>query len=222
MTTVQGAGAVLRTKLGLLLPALQTAADRVWDTPPARERYVGYLSVMHAVIRASVPLMQAAARRCATASGDPVALGLREYLHGHIAEERGHDDWIVADLAAAGEDPSRCLARIPPAEVAALVGAQYYWLEHYHPVTLLGYIAVLEGNPPKPELVDHLIGVTGLPPSAFRTLRAHAELDPGHADAVFALLDDLALTADQRRAIERSALHSLLRATRIMTDLAAG
>jgi hypothetical protein len=221
MTTVQGAGAILRTKLGLLLPALQSAADRVWDTPPVRERYIGYLSVMHAVIRASVPLMQAAARQCAMAGGDPVALPLREYLHGHIADERGHDDWIVADLAASGEDPGRCIARIPPAEVASLVGAQYYWLEHYHPVTLLGYIAVLEGNPPKPELVDHLMGVTGLPASAFRTLRAHAELDPGHAAAVFALLDELALTADQRRAIDRSALHSLLQATRIMACLAA-
>lgn len=222
MTTAQGAGAVLRTKLGLLLPALQEAADRVWDTPPARERYIGYLSVMHAVIRASVPLMRAAARRCATAGGDPVARPLREYLHGHIAEERGHDDWIAADLAAAGEDPERYIARIPPAEVAALAGAQYYWLEHYHPVTLLGYIAVLEGNPPKPGLVAHLIGATGLPASAFRTLRAHAELDPGHAAAVFALLDDLPLTADQRKAVERSAVHSLLQATRIMANLAAG
>jgi hypothetical protein len=218
MTTGQGAGAVLRAKLGLLLPALQSAADRVWDTPPARERYIGYLSVMHAVIRASVPLMQAAARRCA--DSDPVADPLREYLHGHIAEERGHDDWIAADLVAAGEDPGRCIARIPPAEVASLVGAQYYWVEHFHPVTLLGYIAVLEGNPPKPGLVDHLMGVTGLPSSAFRTLRTHAELDPGHSAAVFALLDELALTADQRQAIDRSALHSLLQATRIMTGLA--
>jgi len=217
-----GAGSVLRTKIALLLPSLQAAADRVWDTPPARERYIGYLSVMHAVIRASVPLMRVAARRCATAGGDPVALPLREYLRGHIAEERGHDDWIAADLAASGEDPGRCIARIPPAEVAALVGAQYYWIEHYHPVTLLGYIAVLEGNPPKPELVHHLMDITGLPAPAFRTLRAHAELDPGHAAAVFALLDELALTADQRQAIDRSALHCLLQATRIMADLAAG
>lgn len=216
-----GAGSVLRTKMALLLPSLQAAADRVWDTPPARERYIDYLSVMHAVIRASVPLMQAAARRCA-AGGDPVALPLREYLRGHIAEERGHDDWIAADLAASGEDPDRCIARIPPKEVASLVGAQYYWVEHYHPVTLLGYIAVLEGNPPKPELVDHLMLVTGLPAPAFRTLRAHAELDPGHAAAVFALLDELALTADQRQAVDRSALHSLLQATRIMALLAAG
>jgi hypothetical protein len=218
---MMGAGRVLRTKIALLLPPLQAAAGRVWDTAPAGERYIGYLSVMHAVIRASVPLMQAAARRCATADGDPVALPLREYLHGHIAEERGHDDWIAADLAAAGEDPDRCIARIPPAGVAALVGAQYYWIEHYHPVTLLGYIATLEGNPPKPELVDHLMGATGLPTSAFRTLRAHAELDPGHAAAVFALLDDLVLTTGQRQAIDRSALHSLLQATRIMADLAA-
>jgi Iron-containing redox enzyme len=215
-----GAGSVLWTKIGLLLPALHSAADRVWDTPPVRERYIGYLSVMHAVIRASVPLMQAAARQCELADGDPVALRLREYLRGHIAEERGHDEWIVADLAAAGEDPGRCVAGIPGADVAALVGAQYYWLEHYHPVTLLGYIAVLEGNPPKPRLAEHLMRVTGLPVPAFRTLRAHAELDPGHAAAVFTLLDELKLTPGQRLAVDRSALHSLLLATQIMTSLA--
>lgn len=216
-----GAGSVLQAKMGLLLPALQSAADRVWQTSPVRERYIGYLSVMHAVIRASVPLMQAAAHQCARADGDPVALRLREYLRGHIAEERGHDDWILADLAASGEDPGRCVGGVPPAAVADLVGAQYYWLEHYHPATLLGYIVVLEGNPPKPRLVEHLMDVTGLPASAFRTLKAHAELDPGHEAAVFALLDELALTADQRQAIDRSALHSLVQATRIMADLAA-
>jgi hypothetical protein len=219
---VTGAGSVLNAKLGLLRPALQTAADQVWHKPPVRERYIGYLCVMHSVIRASVPLMRAAARQCAKADGDPVARRLADYLRVHIAEEHGHDDWIAADLAAAGEDPGRCIARIPSADVASLVGAQYYWLEHYHPVTLLGYIAVLEGNPPKPRLVEHLMGVTGLPEQAFRTLRAHAELDPGHAAAVFALLDELALTADQRQAIDRGALHSLLQATRIMTSLATG
>lgn len=216
-----GAGSVLRAKLALLLPSLQAASAPFWDAPPSRERYVGYLSVMHAVVRASVPLMQAAARRCATVGGDPVTHPLREYLQGHIAEEHGHDDWIAADLAASGEDPGRCVTRIPTAEVAALVGAQYYWVEHYHPVTLLGYIAVLEGDPPKPELVDHLMRVTGLPAAAFRTLRAHADRDPGHAAAVFALLDELALSADQCQAIDRSALHTLVQATRIMSALAA-
>jgi hypothetical protein len=216
-----GAGRVLQAKLGLLVPALQSAADRVWQTPPVRERYIGYLSVMHAVIRASVPLMQAAAHQCAQADGDPVAPRLRDYLRGHIAEERGHDDWILADLAAAGEDPGRCVGGVPPAAVADLVGAQYYWLEHYHPATLLGYIVVLEGYPPKPRLVEHLMDATGLPASAFRTLTAHAELDPGHGAAVLALLDELALTADQRQAIDRSALHSLVQSTRIMADLAA-
>ena len=34
------------------------------------------------------------------------------------------------------------------ATAAALVGAQYYWIRHVHPVALLGYVMLLEGYPP--------------------------------------------------------------------------
>jgi len=44
---------------------------------------------------------------------------------------------------------------------SARVGAQYYWIHHFHPVALLGYIAVLEGRPPSPTLVEELIERTG-------------------------------------------------------------
>ena len=43
---------------------------------------------------------------------------------------------------------AREIARPPAPAVAALVGAQYYWVLHHHPVALLGYIGLLEGYPP--------------------------------------------------------------------------
>ena len=43
-----------------------------------------------------------------------------------------------------------------------VVGAQYYWILHYHPVALLGWIGLLEGYPPAPEMLDELMARTGL------------------------------------------------------------
>jgi hypothetical protein len=41
-------------------------------------------------------------------------------------------------------EPAQTLSIRPSANVAALVGAQYYWILHHHPVALLGYMATLE------------------------------------------------------------------------------
>lgn len=218
---MSGAGAELRAKIELVRPALRSANARLWQTPPQRERYLRYLGVLHGVIRASVPVMAAAVSRCAAMADSTLAPALASYLKAHISEELGHDQWLLEDLAVAGGDPGRVAGEPASAAVAALVGAQYYWLEHFHPVTLLGYIAVLEGEPPEPGLVDDLMAVTGLPRAAFRTLARHAELDPGHSSQVFQLMDDLPLTGVERRALAVSALHTVQLVTQVINGLAA-
>jgi hypothetical protein len=176
---------------------------------------------MHAVVRASVPLLTAAGRRCADLGpADPVAEPLRAYLARHAVEERAHDAWLLADLRAIGWDPAEPLRRIPPPVVAEMVGAQYYWLLHHHPVGLLGYVAVLEQRPGPPELPDRLARLTGLPPRGFRTLRAHVALDPRHRAELDTLLDRLPLTAEHEALIALSALHTVSAATRLFAWLA--
>ena len=203
----------VRTALGQAMPALRRAAAEVWQEPGVRDRYPAYLRVMHGVIRASVPLMELAVRRCAELPRtDPVAGPLRHYLLRHIEEERGHDDWILDDLAVLGQSPA-VVSELPPPVVARLVGAQYYWIVHHHPVVLLGYIAVLEGNAPHRGLVRRLVRGAGLPEAAVRTVRQHAALDSGHVDDVYGLIDSLALSPAQARAVAvggLSAAHSLM------------
>lgn len=199
-------GLAMQVKLGLAAPALRTATGALWRPAGLANRYREYLNVMHGVIRASVPLMELAARRCANLGpDDPVAAPIGEYLHGHIAQERGHDEWLLADLAALGADPEATLARPPAPAVARLAGAQYYWIEHYHPVAILGYIAVLEGNAPAPWLAAR-IAAAGVPAAALRTVRAHARLDTAHAGEVIAVLDELVLTPRQQSAVALSGL----------------
>lgn len=210
----------LRAGVELVLPPLWAVTRRLWSAPDLTERYAEYLCVMHGVIRASVPIMELAGRECAMrGADDPVARALAGYLSAHAQEERGHDEWIRQDLAMAGFDPDEPLRRMPSPEVAVLVGAQYYWVRHHHPVCLLGYIALLEGYPPTPALVERLVTATGLAPGGFRTLSRHALLDPRHRDDLAELLDALPLAAAQEAAVLRSALHAAEALTRVFEGL---
>ncbi|MCX4553511.1 iron-containing redox enzyme family protein [Streptomyces sp. NBC_01387] len=214
--------ASLRLELSLVQPVLRASAARVWRSDSGLPgRYRHYLCAMHQVIRASVPLMERAAARCEALSQDPVAPLLTRYLRAHAEEERGHDDWLLADAAATGTAPGELTCAVPPAHVAALVGAQYYWLEHSHPVALLGYIAVLEGNAPAPGLAGRLERETGLPQAAFETVRLHADLDDGHGADLDRLLDRLPLDAAQRSLVAVSALHTVAALTELFDRIAA-
>lgn len=205
-TTPIRSSAKLRMKLDLAAPSLNRAMNAVWKPAGLAERYLDYLEVMHAVIRASVPMMQDAALRCAALTEDPLAPALGEYFATHITEELHHDDWLLQDLAAAGRDPALVVSELPSVAVARLVGPQYYWLHHHHPISLLGYIAVMEGNPPPHWLSGRLASATGLPPAAFRTLHHHAVADLHHSSEFDDFLDSLPLTSGQQRAISVSAL----------------
>jgi pyrroloquinoline quinone (PQQ) biosynthesis protein C len=182
--------------------------------------YPRFLRTSHCIIRASVPLMEAARERAlALPAGDPVREPLATYLEEHIPEERHHDEWLLDDLESIGVARDSVLRQVPSATVAELVGAQYYWMLHYHPVTVLGYIAVLEGYPPSDALIDELAGRTGYPESAFRTLRLHGELDQGHGDELDALLDRLVLTPEQSAAVGLSAMTTVDLYTQALHDV---
>ncbi|MEE4546732.1 iron-containing redox enzyme family protein [Streptomyces sp. V4-01] len=215
--------AALRAKLDLFMPRFFGMTSRFWTSSDVRERYPAYLSMLHGAIRSTVPLMELALERSrALAPQDPVAAALVEYFGKHIGEERGHDRWLLQDLVAIGRDPGEPSRAMPRGSVANLVGAQYYWIRHHHPVCLIGHIAVLEGYPPSPALADNLREATGYPADGFRTLRRHATLDVRHRDELLRTLDELPLTAEQAAAVGVSALHTLESVIAAFAELLAG
>jgi hypothetical protein len=210
----------LRRKIEFFLQALVEASDRIRTHPRLPELYPEYLRTSHCIIRASVPLMETGREQAlGLAEHDPVAAELAPYLEHHIPEELHHDDWLLDDLEVLGVERSAVLSRPPPPSVAGLVGAQYYWIFHYHPVALLGYIGVLEGYPPSLELIDDMVARTGYDRSAFRTLIAHSELDPGHADELDELIDRLPLTPDQAGVIGLSAMSTVERLAHVFREV---
>ncbi len=200
----------LRRKIELILPELAEAGRRLLDHPRIADLYAPYLITSHWIVRASVPLMQAALQRCRQVERtDPVASALGDYLEEHIPEELHHDEWLLKDLEVLGISRSAVLAGTPSPTVAALVGAQYYWILHHHPAALLGYIELLEGYPPLRDEIETLIERTGHDRAAFRTLLHHAELDPHHSGDLHRLLDGLPLTAEHSKVLGLSAMHSV-------------
>jgi hypothetical protein len=213
----------LRRKIEVLLPGLSDAGRRFLRHTRVRELYPEFLFLSHCIIRASVPLMETARDEARSrAHEDPVAAALAPYFQSHAPEELHHDEWLLDDLEVIGGDRAAFLARQPPPTVAALVGSQYYWIFHYHPVALLGYIAAFEGYPPTVELIEELIRLTGLERDAFRTLLKHAELDPGHAAELDELLDRLPLTDGHRAVMGMSAMHSTIIYTRALDEMVEG
>jgi Iron-containing redox enzyme len=200
---------VVRAKIELSYPGLHDSFDKLWQNSKKRELTISYLLLLHQVMRASVPLMLCASDRCSELEKyDGVAALLGRYYSRHIAEELHHDTWALEDLEAAGLDPDKLLSITPSVEVARLVGCQYYWVKHHHPLMLLGYIAVLEAFPPSMERIDWIRDMSGLPESAFRTLRIHGELDPTHSAEIDETFDSLPLNQQHMAMVGLSVLHS--------------
>ncbi len=222
MTAVGSAAtpsARLRRKLAITVGPLGRACTALVEHPRVAELWPEYLVVQHQIIRATVPLTEAALARARALDGDPVGPGLAEYLAEHVDEELGHDDDLLADLEALGLGREAVLERMPSPTVAALVGSQYYWIEHHHPVAFLGYVALMEGYPPTTELLETLAERTGLPSDGFRTFAEHGELDPGHRDHLDETLDALPLTPEHEAALAISATTTATLAARAVEEV---
>ena len=212
----------MRRKIELVFRSYAEAFTALVFHPQVAELWPQYLVVQHQIIRATFPLTEAALETArAIGNDDPVGPPLATYLELHVDEELGHDDVLLGDLELVGLEREAVLERMPSPAVASLVGAQYYWILHHHPVAFLGYVGVMEGYPPTEELVATLVERTGFARETFRTFSEHGELDPGHRDHLDRTLDALPLTARHEQAIGASAIATVALATRTLEELLA-
>jgi len=209
----------LRQKLALVWPHLDQAAGEVWNHPQLAQLYPEFLLTIHSVIRATVPTIKtAAACAQARAADDPVCAGMVDYLLLHAQEEKDHDEWTLDDVEVLGVTREEAWKRTPSPAVAALVGAQYYWIHHVHPVAYLSYQAVMEG-PPSADFLEETIRRTGLPRDAFRTQFFHAKVDPHHVPAFDRMIDTLPLEEWHHSLMGVNAFQTVELLTRVYQDL---
>ena len=209
LSTANAVSTRLRIKLQLVHEELFRGGHFSGTPPEIRERYKEYLFVLHSVVRSSVPVMRAAEERCLLLEKSPLSAALSGYYRVHAAEEINHDNWLLEDLELIGVGRRTVLSRKPFQSVAELVGSQYYWIHHFHPVCLLGYIAVLEGYPPEYSDLLKLRARTGYPRAAFRTLAEHSSLDRHHIEEFWKMLDSLPLGKSHEEWITLNGIYTL-------------
>lgn len=191
----------LDAKMRLCSPVLVSALDRFWGHPDLARLFPSRLFRMHCEARATVHLLGAAMETLSSMPEDPLSAPLLKYLTRLRDEEEGHDDWVLKSLEALDFSRSEVLARVPSPTTAAMVGAQYYWIYHHHPVALLGFIKVAENDPPTHAAIEDVMKRSGLPRGAFTYHLGHVALEPEHNAALDEMLDTLPLTEAQKTAI---------------------
>lgn len=161
------------------------------------ESYRAFLAEAWHHVRHTVPLLEACRDRM------PERLAwMRPALDEYVEEERGHDDWILADLEAAGADTALVRRSRPSPATELMVAYAYDTIARVHPIGFLGMVHVLEGTSVALALAaaDRIQARLGLPDRAFTYLRSHGELDREHT-AHFATLVDAIDAAQDHDAI---------------------
>ncbi len=212
----------LREKIELVAPCMHRAIDAFWAHPRLPEIFPEFLFTTYCVGRTTVPLLETALAAASARSGaDAVAGAVADYCARHIPEERHHDEGVLDDLGVLGVSRESVLRRIPSPAMAALIGAQYYWILNVHPVALLGYLEVLEGEPPISEHLEEVIKRTGLPRKAFRTYFQHADVDRKHRDDLHEALNRMQLSRQLESILAISAFQTVSLVRQIFEELIA-
>jgi pyrroloquinoline quinone (PQQ) biosynthesis protein C len=166
----------------------------------SREAYIDYLTQAYHHVRHTVPLLRLARRRAAG------RLLIEAALDEYIAEETGHEHWVLADINAAGGDAAVAAASTPHAATAAMVNRAYECVGQDNPLCMFGMVYVLEGTSVAmaSQGAAAIQSRLGLPDAAFTYLTSHGALDQQHLryfERLMNTIDD----PDDQRAIVRMA-----------------
>lgn len=184
----------------------ETATERAWllSAPIIRDcqrgrvslaRYVAFLTQAYHHVQHTVPLLMACGSRL-----DDRHRWLQDAITEYIEEERGHDRWILGDLAACGAD-AEAIKRGPPALATELMLAYAYdSIQRRNPVSFFGMVFVLEGTSvnlatPLGRIIQQQLQ---LPDEAMSYLYSHGSLDQQHIRFFQQLVDQLEREEDRQ------------------------
>jgi pyrroloquinoline quinone (PQQ) biosynthesis protein C len=159
-----------------------------------REQYLAFLAQAYHHVKHTVPLLMA----CGARLPDSHAW-LRNAIGQYIAEETGHEEWILADIAAAGGDAAAVRRAAPAPATELMVAYVYDFIARRNPVGFFGMVQVLEGTSQAlaTHAADAIRSGLGLPPEAFTYLSSHGSLDQEHVRFFTGLMDRLEAREDQ-------------------------
>lgn len=164
-----------------------------------RAQYVAFLTEAYHHVKHTVPLLMACGSRLPESAG-----WLRSAVAEYIAEERGHEEWILNDIAACGADAEAVRSGTPCPATELMVAYVYDYIARRNPVGFFGMVHVLEGTSTALAVnaAQVIRGTLGLPPEAFTYLTSHGALDQEHVRFFASLMDRLDNPADQAAVTE--------------------
>jgi pyrroloquinoline quinone (PQQ) biosynthesis protein C len=180
------------TSIPLIREALRSGASR--------ELYVDFLIQAYHHVKHTFPLLAFAAART---SDETYQDALIEYME----EERGHEKWILHDIAAMGGDARAVQHGSPGIACQVMVGYTYYAIEWISPYAMLGSVHVLEGMSTlladkAADTIQRSLGHSG--EEGFSYLRSHGALDIEHVAFFKTLVNGLSDPKVQKIVINAS------------------
>jgi len=165
----------------------------------SRETYIAYLTEAYHHVIHTVPLMQAAKGRL-----DDAHERFRVALDAYIAEETGHEEWILNDIRHSGGDPEAVRAGKPREATRQMVAFAYDYIVNVNPMGFFGMVFVLEGTSVSlaTQGAEAVARNLGLGPECFSYLTSHGALDMEHLVFFQELMDEVADPGDQAAIIE--------------------
>jgi pyrroloquinoline quinone (PQQ) biosynthesis protein C len=168
-----------------------------------REQYLAFLAQAYHHVRHTVPLLMACGARL-PATHD----WLRTAVAHYIAEETGHEEWILSDITACGANADAVRRAVPAPATELLVAYVYDYVARQNPVGFFGMVHVLEGT--SQALATRAAQVIraglGLPAEAFTYLSSHGSLDQEHVRFFTTLMDRLESIEDQQSVVHVAGL----------------
>lgn len=165
----------------------------------SRETYIAYLTEAFHHVKHTVRFMMAMGARLPEN---------KKWLHDAIAEyieeEKGHEEWILNDIAAAGGDKEAARNATPNLETQVLVAYNYDYIARKNPVGFLGMVFMLESTSTQIASTgaDAIMAGLKLPKSAFTYLYSHGALDIEHLKFFENLVNQINDPEDQAAIIE--------------------
>ena len=159
-----------------------------------RDQYLAFLGEAFHHVKHTVPLLMACGSRLPESQG-----WLRAAIGHYIAEETGHEEWILSDIAASGGDAGAVRAGQPAPATELMVAYAYDTIARRNPVGFFGMVHVLEGTSQAiaTRAAQVIQARLGLAPEAFTYLTSHGSLDQEHVRFFAGLMDRIDSRADQ-------------------------
>ena len=168
---------------------------------PDRDLYVRYLINAYHYAGHSPKVMAIAAARCMDDHPE-----LAAYLLHHADEERGHDQWALADLRALGVELEEVRATPPVVSCSAMIGFVNYVAAFANPVGLFGWMYILEAvGEDLGGAVARKIEGTGQFANSLRFVAGHGIADVGHTHELTEQIQTDVRRDEDRVAVDRVA-----------------